>query len=163
MRKKIRKLSFNFLLITTMLVITQLVFSLTKGPHEEWISSDACLDCHSERPEMKPREIYTYRNVPLKTDITEMCTECHEYGERSHPTDMAVDFEVPVDLPLRNGKVTCVTCHYPHGSPESDQKYVSSNALSKLGSFVVKKKKYKTYYLRRLNTKGRLCLTCHKK
>jgi len=42
------------------------------------------------------------------------CTECHQFDELfSHPVDIypPESMDIPAELPLTNGKVTCMTCH----------------------------------------------------
>ncbi|MFC1553595.1 hypothetical protein ACFL7D_03075 [candidate division KSB1 bacterium] len=149
--------------IFVVLLLVGLGFTKADNPHKELSNPEKCTNCHVEKPDMEPGEVYTFKQVPLKENITEFCTECHEYGERSHPTDIEATFEVPEDLPTMGNYVTCSTCHYPHGSWESDKRYVSSNALNKLGGLFSRKKTYQTFFLRRANSSGELCLTCHTK
>lgn len=41
-----------------------------------------------------------------------LCRRCHETDSTfSHPVDMIPSMAVPSNLPLQNGKLTCVTCH----------------------------------------------------
>lgn len=131
-----------------------------RDSHKDLRDPDKCAECHIEKPEVTPEEICTgKKHAPIKDDVTKTCTKCHEYGERSHPTDVVVDFAVPPDLPLKDNKVTCVTCHYPHSACESEHQFISSGLF---GGFFSKGKKHKTYFLRRTNARGELCLTCHK-
>jgi len=41
------------------------------------------------------------------------CVLCHAIDEPtfSHPTDVRPTFAIPADLPLENGRLTCITCH----------------------------------------------------
>ncbi|MBI5187782.1 MAG: hypothetical protein HZA07_01735 [Nitrospirae bacterium] len=142
------------------IIIGLLTDTVYADSHKELRDQSKCADCHLEKPQVLPSEICTFMNIPIKDTVTEMCTKCHEYGERSHPTDKAVDFPVPPDLPLKDGKITCVTCHYPHAKFESDRRYISTSLL---GSLFSREKKHKTYFLRRPNTNGELCMACHEK
>ncbi len=92
-----------------------------------------------------------------------MCTECHGYGEESHPTDLHPEFSIPKDPPLKDDKITCLTCHLPHNEYYSDRRWVSSSGMSKFAGIFGRKKKHRTYFLRRNNSQGELCLACHKK
>jgi hypothetical protein len=131
-----------------------------RDSHKDLRDPAKCMECHTEKPEVPPGEICTGKiTAPIKDDVTNLCTKCHEYGERSHPTDVLVDFAVPSDLPLKDNNVTCVTCHYPHNACESEHRYISSSLF---GGFFSKGKKHKTYFLRRTNANGELCLACHK-
>jgi predicted CXXCH cytochrome family protein len=50
------------------------------------------------------------------------CTDCHRFeAALSHPVDIRASMAIPAQLPLENGRVTCVTCHeagpgHPDGS-----------------------------------------------
>jgi len=51
----------------------------------------------------------------LKKPIAELCIECHR--ERIAPNEHKVGMVPslnPQNLPLHDGKITCVTCHDPH-------------------------------------------------
>lgn len=54
--------------------------------------------------------------VILKAPITDLCVDCHP--NRVAPAEHVVDVKPSMKvkgLPLYNGKMTCVTCHEPHG------------------------------------------------
>ncbi len=131
----------------------------TRDVHKDLLYPEKCLECHTEKPASNPGEICTgKKSAPIKNNVTEMCTSCHDYGDRSHPTDVEVDFNVPGDLPIMNGRITCVTCHYPHANCESEHRFISVSILENIFSGGGK---YKTYFLRRSNAHGELCLACH--
>ena len=55
------------------------------------------------------------------------CKQCHDgflssvwsgwdLGRESHPVDIAPEKAVPPFFPLRDGEITCDTCHSPHGT-----------------------------------------------
>ena len=54
-------------------------------------------------------------SVLLRKEIRELCLDCHqdraERGE--HKVGMVPSMPVG-DMPLHEGKITCVTCHNPH-------------------------------------------------
>ncbi len=141
------------------------IFRVIKGnPHEELNDPSGCTNCHIEKPQFLPGKISALKTAPLKDNVTEMCTTCHEYGKTSHPTDETANFTVPADLPLKDNKITCATCHYPHGRWESSRRYVPSSLLDRLLPGREKHKrgeKFKTYFLRRPNENGELCQACH--
>ncbi len=70
-----------------------------------------CSDCHKEQD---------YKAV--KAVINETCAKCHPTSKgKDHPVDV-VSRIVPADLPLAEGnRVTCVTCHEPHGKNTVDK------------------------------------------
>ena len=53
----------------------------------------------------------------LKKPLSDLCLECH--ADRQAPNEHKVDI-IPsmavTDLPLMEGKMTCVTCHDPHSA-----------------------------------------------
>ena len=62
-----------------------------------------CADCHN------PMERVSANSLLAKPTINEVCQNCHrqqraEFNKRSH-------------MPLPEGKMSCVDCHNPHGSP----------------------------------------------
>jgi len=142
------------------LFYNQYVFAGEHDPHKDLRDIYKCEECHLGKPRGRPGPVYSGKKGALiRTDITKPCTRCHEYGKRSHPTDIKPKSRVPADLPLMNNTITCATCHYPHAPALSDQQYIPaslfSNIFSSGGS-------HKTYFLRRVNANGELCKACHK-
>jgi hypothetical protein len=87
-----------------------------------------------------------------------MCSGCHDKDD-GHKVGLKLDFEVPADLPLgKKNKLTCLTCHYTHGSLSSDKPQAS---VSFLDGMLDSERLHKSYLLRRNNAEGELCLTCH--
>lgn len=84
-------------------------------------SQIACTDCHN------PMSKASATGLLAKNSITETCYTCHqqqrgEFNKRSH-------------MPVNEGKMSCVDCHNPHGSP--------------------------TRPLLKADTVNQLCYTCH--
>ena len=68
-----------------------------------------CAICHLPAGGRKPGE--------LKKRPSQLCLDCHR--DRTSPAEHKVDVApaMPVKgLPLTDGKITCVTCHDPHGN-----------------------------------------------
>jgi predicted CXXCH cytochrome family protein len=116
-----------------MIFTVVLVFALTEDSHR--FSKAECVICHID-----------IKNKPVlvKPDITVSCQKCHkDVGkERSHPTDIYPVINIPPDLPLIEGKLTCITCHYAH--PEM-QKNLSDSWM----------------FLRRASRGAFFCSACH--
>lgn len=135
------------------------------NPHE--ISGQAatvdCVSCHTENRQHTQAGVLETKNhkadpAAFKSDGVEMCTGCHN-AEDGHKVGLAIDFDVPADLPLgEKNKLTCLSCHYTHGSLSSSKPQAS---FSFIDSIVDAERLHKSYLLRRNNADGELCLTCH--
>jgi len=145
-------------------------FRTTQGvtadnPHE--ITAQAaladCASCHTEKLQHTKAGVLETKNhkpdlATFKSDGVEMCSGCHD-AEDGHKVGLKLDFEVPADLPLgERNKLTCLTCHYTHGSLSSDRPQAS---VSFIDSMLDAERLHKSFLLRRNNSNGELCLTCH--
>lgn len=91
-------------------------------------------------------------------DGVAMCSSCHD-PDYVHKVDINIDFPIPADLPLdEKNNITCLTCHYTHGSLASDRPQASFSFMDRL---VDAKRLHKSFLLRRRNVDGELCLICH--
>jgi hypothetical protein len=70
-----------------------------------------CDVCHEKKPEPGGEKYLRFNS-----DFNLLC-KCHMYkpGEYTHPVDIIPSEEkrkkIPPDLPLQNGKLSCITCH----------------------------------------------------
>jgi predicted CXXCH cytochrome family protein len=114
--------------------IIAVVYGLSGKPHE--FSSGECSICHFDEKKAP---------MNLKPDITFGCETCHsELREpKSHPTDIYPTLSIPKDMPLIEGKLTCITCHYVH--PQERNLFIK-----------------KHYFLRRQIRGPFFCSVCHK-
>jgi formate-dependent nitrite reductase cytochrome c552 subunit len=136
-----------------------------ENPHEISASSQAvdCVACHVEKPQGMKTDLLNSKNhqadmAAFKSDGVEMCAGCHNKDD-GHKVGLKMDFEVPADLPLGSkNKLTCLTCHYTHGSLSSKRPQAS---VSFMDSMLDSERLHKSYLLRRNNAEGELCLTCH--
>lgn len=110
-----------------------IVYGLSGQAH--MFVSNECIMCHVDE-----------KNDPLniRPFLTNACEDCHRDVKetQSHPTDVYATIPVPKDMPLTDGMITCLTCHYVH---------------PKKGKQLIKKH----YFLRRLVKGPLFCNICH--
>ena len=79
----------------------------TGGGRIHWVGSAhedsevACADCHN------PMAKYSATGLLTNSGISETCYGCH--------TEQRAQFDRRSHMPLREGKISCVDCHNPHG------------------------------------------------
>lgn len=127
-------------------------------------ASIACLGCHKTLPTQDTHPNGQYL-IPDMDDYvksaTGMCTDCHGDDSSSHIVGVSPEYRVPADLPLDGEQqITCLTCHYTHGSLHSDSPMASVSFMDRLFN---RERLNKSYVLRRNNADGDLCLACHGK
>jgi DmsE family decaheme c-type cytochrome len=88
------------------------------SPHET--RNLACVDCHAgHEPQPLKLSSDTRFNAPLsdvhaiKQGQPELCLQCHQMRR--------AQLQRSSHMPYREGKVTCSSCHNPHGSPNPKQ------------------------------------------
>lgn len=129
-------------------------------PHAFLAAVGECLRCHVD----VPRKGGAPGAARLQKDVVSLCLDCHREKDLStlHPVDIRPGAPVPEDLPLDDhGTITCATCHDPHGPYEADEPHVAQALSRRVLSLLTGRKKHRTFYLRRPNDKGQLCLGCH--
>jgi DmsE family decaheme c-type cytochrome len=67
---------------------------------EHMLSGVGCTDCHEIHPSGRPDD--------WKIDDPRTCYRCHE--------DVRAEMYLPSHHPVKEGKMTCLACHEPHGS-----------------------------------------------
>lgn len=122
------------IVLLVLICIAAIVFALSGEPHR--FSQAECSLCHVDT-EPSAQDI--------TAEITVACEMCHqEYRKiQSHPTDIYPSFSVPDDMPLTDGRLTCLTCHYAH--------------IDNVGQ-----RNKKHYFLRRPALGIVFCSACHK-
>ena len=97
------------------------------SPHES--RAMACVDCHqihygSPAERYEEMESQTRFGEPLTEHVgtkkpePELCLQCHQMRR--------AQLQRSSHMPYREGKVTCTSCHNPHGSPNPSQLIQSS-------------------------------------
>jgi len=89
------------------------------GPHES--RAITCVDCHQghQASGEKPLSSEVRYNAPLtenqglKKQQPELCLGCHQMRR--------AQLQRSSHMPYREGKVTCTSCHNPHGTPNPKQ------------------------------------------
>jgi hypothetical protein len=138
-----------------------------EGEHPHAISKSSkameCTTCHKTTPVVNQDSLLESKNKLVKQDDfkqdgTAMCSACHDPND-GHKVGLELDFQAPADLPLgEKNTITCLTCHYSHGSLTSDRPQASFSFLDRLFD---DERLHKSFLLRRNNSDGELCLTCH--
>jgi hypothetical protein len=161
---------FNSLLIRTgflmLLMFGATVHSAGNNPHivSKNNSQSGCTTCHVKTPELKNDGILSTDKHPvdlsqLKQDGLTMCVSCHPRDHVHANVSEKIDFQVPADMPLgQNHEHICLTCHYSHGKLDSDQPRANVIFIDHLFDT---ERLHKSYLLRRDNSDGGLCLSCH--
>lgn len=109
-----------------------------RGSHLFWKGSPhetrgiACVDCHQVKQEIHTKLSADARyssplseNRGLNKKQPELCLQCHQMRR--------AQLQRSSHMPYREGKVTCTSCHNPHGTPNPAQLIQSStneNCLS---------------------------------
>ena len=147
------------------------VHAETENPHTIAKGSKTmeCSACHKSDPNENAKilrllnGVLDTRNNPIDPESfnqngTEMCSTCHNPDD-GHKVGLKLDFQAPADMPLdKKNKMTCLTCHYTHGSLTSDRPQASVSFMDRLFDDA---RMHKSFLLRRNNSDGELCLTCH--
>ena len=115
---------------------------------------DRCAACHAI-PSPTPG------SHEIRADIDQACEKCHPRGRENHSIGVTPTFSVPSDLVMGpDGKMSCITCHVPHTPRWSDHSWQATSLAGSLKGLFAKR--HQTYFLRRNNAHGDLCLSCHR-
>jgi hypothetical protein len=160
------KANNTFIAMLLLLGLTGTAPVKADNPHEITPSSQGidCTSCHVKKPQAtESSDLITSKNhradaATFTNGGIEMCSGCHDKDD-GHKVGIKIDFEAPADLPVdEKNKITCLTCHYTHGSLTSNRPQASFSFIDRILDAELM---HKSYLLRRNNTDGELCLTCH--
>ena len=157
------------LVYTAILIVISGYFPILFGQESEFHpfanDKDLCNTCHvTKQITSSSGKVVSYivTNADSSHIHTYVCLGCHPQKAGGHPVQVTTSYETPKDLPLSKMRVVaCTTCHNPHVSRFSNRAWVPRSFLQIMNDFVKRKKQYKTYFLRRNNSKGELCMCCH--
>lgn len=158
--RSVRKIAVFAFLLAAFVVRAE-----TEQPHTvtKDSKSASCSTCHRVEAAVITKGLLETKNNPVdresfSQDGTAMCASCHNPDD-GHKVGLELDFQIPADLPLdKKNRMTCLTCHYTHGSLTSERPQASFSLMDRLFDA---ERLHKSFLLRRNNTDGELCLTCH--
>ncbi len=122
-------------ILCVLLFTASLVYAEEKAENTDAVTDDTnvhytgkyCAVCHEKTPEKGGETFLKYGG-----DFTQLCN-CHGYtpGTYIHPVNVEPSEEkkdhIPADLPLKDGMITCTTCHDMYMQCQDNAKYRSLN------------------------------------
>ncbi len=105
--------------------LTQPVSGAARGSHQ--FAQEQCGWCHV--PTAGNGQSPGFQPV-----VSPACTRCHTDRDDafSHPVNFAPDSALPAGMPLEDGRMACLTCHFAHPKT-SERRVPNSNLLRKTG------------------------------
>jgi predicted CXXCH cytochrome family protein len=96
------------------LVLTSCTLTGVRGGTADTVDPHiSCSSCHgTDRPKADEA------GFAAGIDPSKFCLDCHNYRVNHHPVNFAPAHPVNAAFPLYRGKITCLTCHEIHGTPE---------------------------------------------
>ena len=156
----------SFVFVALMLALTgvsTVIFPEDIQRHPFLNDKELCNICHVIYNITGTTAKYIAINADSTSFPTDVCLECHPHRVADHPVHIVVPYEAPKDLPLtKKREITCITCHNPHYERFSNRPWMPRSIIQKMYDFFKGKKQYKTYFLRRNNSQGELCISCHR-
>ena len=124
-------------LLSLLFVLSTQADGEVNPPHQ--FRKDQCSLCHGSAD----GENKAINWLPVSSEI---CVTCHSgmTGSMSHPVDVAPNNRLPLEMPLVNGQLSCLTCHFVH--PASLQ----ANP-------------FRRFLLRKNGMGAQFCMTCHRR
>ena len=129
------KFKYIGVLICLLVVLATQAESEVKPPHQ--FLRNQCGLCHATADG-------TDDVTNLQPVSSEICITCHSgiTGSMSHPVDITPGNLLPPEMPLVNGRLSCLTCHFVH--PTSLQT-----------------NRFRRSLLRKTGMGAQFCMTCH--
>ncbi len=94
-----------------------------RGARNSWRASThafrgvGCVDCHTVMRKVSPRsqlaKAQDVSPIAVTRPETQVCLRCH--------LKKKAQMNLPSHMPVREGRMTCVDCHNPHGGPYANQ------------------------------------------
>jgi hypothetical protein len=133
--------------------------------HDFMNNEKRCMWCHTqEQTGTLPEKSESYQGKfveAFRYDQNEMCIACHGKRENEHPIMVKPHEQIPADLSLDDeGRISCLTCHRAHAPLTSNRNWVPISLTDKM---LGNERTNHTFYLRRNNADGDLCLICHER
>lgn len=103
-------------LIFVMVLWAPIALAKTHSTGTHQFSKIQCRLCHVPKREQPA-------DIELKDDIGQTCAHCHQNraGELSHPLNVIPAMVLPKGMPLAQGRLSCLTCHYAHPDSEGNR------------------------------------------
>jgi len=84
------------------------------NPHDAATAKDRCAFCHASA---EIETIVEGLRPQVRAASERLCDFCHAMRAKNHPRNIDPILDLPASLPRGpGGRVTCITCHAPHGS-----------------------------------------------
>lgn len=166
MNKRLLNSLLNTVGLVLLLLLSVTVQATGSNPHivNKQTPQSGCTDCHIKTPELKDDNNLNTNGLPVdisqfKQDGGAICISCHPRDHIHANVSGKVVFSLPPDMPIgQNQTHICQTCHYSHGKLESNKPYANVNFIDYVFDTEFM---HKSFLLRRDNSEGGLCLTCH--
>jgi hypothetical protein len=166
MSKRLLNSLRNTVGLVLLILLSVTAHATDSNPHlvNKQTPQSGCTDCHIKTPELKNDTNLNTNGLPVdisqfKQDGGAICMSCHPRDHVHKNESGKIIFSLPPDIPVgQNHAHICQTCHYSHGKLDSDQPQANVNFIDYVFDT---ERLHKSFLLRRDNSDGGLCLTCH--
>jgi hypothetical protein len=166
MHKRLLNSLRNTVGLALLILLSVTAQATDSNPHivNKQTPQSGCTDCHIKTPELKNNNNLNTNGLPVdisqfKPESEALCMTCHPRDHVHKNEAGKIIFSLPPDIPVgQSHEHICQTCHYSHGKLDSDKPQANVNFIDKLFDT---ERMHKSFLLRRDNSDGGLCLTCH--